>query len=907
MGIFGALQSAVSGLKAQSHAMENISGNIANSQTIGYKRIDTSFVDMIPDAPVKQQIAGAVSSYSRSMNTLRGDIQNADTETYMALNGNGFFVVENGDGSGGTFYTRRGDFDIDRNGYLVNGAGYRLTGLGMNNGVVTGSVAEAIKIDNSFLPAKRSTTIDYQLNLPQIPKTSSYVSTTPGSELFKPWNYSNVQGSPAYPKTPTGSGATLPATTPAYAFGATVNGTAAANTIVTDNDRLNVTVGGVTYGVRFNTNGVSTQAATLTSATSGANAATATTVINIPVADIATLNSNNNLTINGTNIGFTLPTYTADAAGLEAAVSAFFPAATVSYNGTTQLTITHAAGARPADTVAAVPGVTLASASAGTLATSATTVVTVPKEELANLRAAGNFNINGTAVTILPATGPITPANFQASVNTAIAPATAAYDAVTGQLTITYPAGARAADTTVSGSGTEVAANGSITTMLADMETKLRALTGDAGMTVGIRNGRVAVVMGDTSTDSLSFTTDRVGSISGDALGLSLTTDTASGVDVKSTNTLASLLIDHGDTLSIQVGSTTRTYRLDTSGSLVVGAGETRINATGTVADMLASIEADLKANGGPGAAGVDVDMVGGRLSVTFAGNYTNNVIISGNAAGATKLNIAGSYNATAGSVDNILSADSDRFISESISGGGITVYSNTGEPVNVQMRWAKMGGTTGNETWGLFYASDSRPGASVAWTKLADYTYDNGILSGIAPAGGVATATGTEQLTISNLTVNGTSLGQMTYNHGLKGMTQFADNSGAASTTALKQNGYGAGEFISVGVSDAGRVVASYTNGETREVAQIVTASFNNANALKRGDGGTYTATVESGEPIVDQSGSGIVGGSTEASNTDISEEFTKLIVTQQAYSANTKIVTAADEMLKEALNMIR
>ena len=93
MGIFGALQSAVSGLKAQSHAMENISGNIANSQTIGYKRIDTSFVDMIPDAPVKSQVAGAVSSFSRSMTTLRVDIQNADTETYMSQNGSGFFVV----------------------------------------------------------------------------------------------------------------------------------------------------------------------------------------------------------------------------------------------------------------------------------------------------------------------------------------------------------------------------------------------------------------------------------------------------------------------------------------------------------------------------------------------------------------------------------------------------------------------------------------------------------------------------------------------------------------------------------------------------------------------------------------------------------------------------------------------
>ena len=73
------------------------------------------------------------------------------------------------------------------------------------------------------------------------------------------------------------------------------------------------------------------------------------------------------------------------------------------------------------------------------------------------------------------------------------------------------------------------------------------------------------------------------------------------------------------------------------------------------------------------------------------------------------------------------------------------------------------------------------------------------------------------------------------------------------------------------------------------------------------RGDGGAYTASTESGEPIIDQSGQGIVGSSTEASNTDISEEFTKLIVTQQAYSANTKIVTAADEMLREALSMIR
>ena len=51
MGIYGALSSAVTGLRAQAHALENISGNIANSQTTGYKRIETDFLDLIPDAP----------------------------------------------------------------------------------------------------------------------------------------------------------------------------------------------------------------------------------------------------------------------------------------------------------------------------------------------------------------------------------------------------------------------------------------------------------------------------------------------------------------------------------------------------------------------------------------------------------------------------------------------------------------------------------------------------------------------------------------------------------------------------------------------------------------------------------------------------------------------------------------
>jgi len=108
------------------------------------------------------------------------------------------------------------------------------------------------------------------------------------------------------------------------------------------------------------------------------------------------------------------------------------------------------------------------------------------------------------------------------------------------------------------------------------------------------------------------------------------------------------------------------------------------------------------------------------------------------------------------------------------------------------------------------------------------------------------------------------------------------------------------------VAVNDNGRVVVSYNNGQQLEVAQVVTANFSAVNQLKRMDGGVFAATSESGEPILDVNGS-ITGSSLEASNTDISEEFTKLIVTQQAYAAGTRIVSTADSMLQEALNMVR
>ena len=84
MGIFGAMTTAVSGLRAQSYSLENISGNIANSQTTGFKRVETNFVDMIPDTPPNRGLAGSVTAFSRLTNTIQGDLQPTGIATNMA-------------------------------------------------------------------------------------------------------------------------------------------------------------------------------------------------------------------------------------------------------------------------------------------------------------------------------------------------------------------------------------------------------------------------------------------------------------------------------------------------------------------------------------------------------------------------------------------------------------------------------------------------------------------------------------------------------------------------------------------------------------------------------------------------------------------------------------------------------
>lgn len=216
MGIFGALTTAVGGLRANSYALENVSGNIANSQTTAFKRIDTSFLDLIPQTSSTAQLAGGVTTQSRSTNSVQGDVQTASVATFMAINGNGFFAVQRpGNFTDGTpvfdgvdRYTRRGDFQLDKSGYLVNGAGYYLQGVPIDptTGNPSGSSPQVLRFQNDFLPAQQTTRIDYRANLASYPLTTKHDVSVPGSELIAPGSYSAghnplVLGTPPAPYT----------------------------------------------------------------------------------------------------------------------------------------------------------------------------------------------------------------------------------------------------------------------------------------------------------------------------------------------------------------------------------------------------------------------------------------------------------------------------------------------------------------------------------------------------------------------------------------------------------------------------------------------------------------------------------------------------------------------------------
>lgn len=139
-------------------------------------------------------------------------------------------------------------------------------------------------------------------------------------------------------------------------------------------------------------------------------------------------------------------------------------------------------------------------------------------------------------------------------------------------------------------------------------------------------------------------------------------------------------------------------------------------------------------------------------------------------------------------------------------------------------------------------------------------------------------------------------------------GLTQFE---GIFTPNFIEQNGKQFGSLSAVNIDESGITTALFDNGETRSIFQVPVITFNNPNGLSERTGNVYVETTASGPAVAHEPGTGgagsVAAAALESSTVDIADEFTRMIITQRAFSASTRIITTADEMLEELTRIIR
>lgn len=242
-------------------------------------------------------------------------------------------------------------------------------------------------------------------------------------------------------------------------------------------------------------------------------------------------------------------------------------------------------------------------------------------------------------------------------------------------------------------------------------------------------------------------------------------------------------------------------------------------------------------------------------------------------------------------------------------------VYDSLGQPRTIAFGYIKLG----PNQWAV--EAYARPASNITNGTTAGDEHEGGLLAAgvitFNTDGTVQSITGpgapstisdiSGQFTINWDTTTGAAAQPLDLDL-TSGMTQFANSFGVTSVTA---DGVPPGDLVGLVMQGDGMLTAQFSNGRARALYQIPLATFLNPNGLKAAVGGAFSTTLESGLYNINASNAGgagrIVSGALEASNVDLAAEFTNLITTQRAYSAASRIITTADQMLEELLMIKR
>ncbi len=231
-----------------------------------------------------------------------------------------------------------------------------------------------------------------------------------------------------------------------------------------------------------------------------------------------------------------------------------------------------------------------------------------------------------------------------------------------------------------------------------------------------------------------------------------------------------------------------------------------------------------------------------------------------------------------------------------------VTAYDSLGTPQTLNIEYTNTSTSTTPNTWSY---SITLPGSTAAITG------GTGTLS-FNSSGQLTSPTGT----VSAINVTGLADGaadmSLTWNlddsSGNPTITQ-QDTASALNTTPT-QNGFAAGSLTGYSVLSSGVVEGTYSNGQTLALGQVAVANFSNPQGLTQGGGGDEQATSASGAAVIGQAGVGgdgtITGSAVEGSNVNMSTEFANMIVAQQSYDANAKVLTTLDQVDQSTIQMV-
>lgn len=360
------------------------------------------------------------------------------------------------------------------------------------------------------------------------------------------------------------------------------------------------------------------------------------------------------------------------------------------------------------------------------------------------------------------------------------------------------------------------------------------------------------------------------------ATSADLLTDLRDGTGASLGVTAGSTILLDGDVGSVSVSQ----------GSLAVGAGTTYQNLLNSVNNTL----------GLSNAVGATVDTSTGGLIINGDGGTVNAL---------TGINIRVQGGGSPG-FDGIFDSRPTNYLETQMATDVVhqlatTVFDSLGNQHVVTVTFTKDPTSVNRWSWqatvpspSTIVGGDTGVATFDASGRLQTFTYNGGASSfQFDPNAGAA---------LMDIQLNAGTLGD------IDGLSQFGAPSNAVVSS---QNGHAMGILQDYTIDEQGVVTGIFSNGESQTLARIALADFANPTGMVRRGDGMYDVSANSGDPIIGFVGttnqSILTPGAIEGSNVDLSREFTSMIIAQRGFQANARVITTADEMLTELVNLKR